>query len=582
MAVSVIVKGKQSDPVLVKDQFEALQICRQAWGNEAFMAYFMWILAKEPDPLTNSRYVPFKLNRLQSNLHNNLSNQNLLLKGRQQGGTTFFMLDRLLLPAISQYGWRGLFVSQKQAYANQHFLILDRARRTFGMARPGAGDEVNHLADDLRKHLLKRRLANRRELLFENLDSSIFVDTAENTEAGQGFSINGFVGSEFSRWPKDPAETLANIRGSFAPNATQDLECTANGAFGPFYEFVNKALHGEGIYNLNFYEWWWTEEYKLDIDSDEKKALRKELAEIDQKLLAEKETQEKSDLEIWQREEAIARDKGHLALAQIKWRRHQIKADPKRFRENYPEDAQSAFLIEGNNFFDNELMGRRKAELENWKPYKVGRNSEAILFWKPRPKVRYLIGADVAEGMSANDSGTDLDYCAAWVIDLESGEQVAQFRARVRPDQYATDLAYLGHMYNDAIIAVERNSFGTAVLLFLETNEAYPNLYHHPHREDITGTVGGKLGFPTDKSTRPIALSYLQKWTDENPHMIWSYEFCKEALSFIRTPTGRPQAAAGAHDDIVAAGWVTHGARAFLLGFWVPIRDPNAQGEDDE
>jgi hypothetical protein len=962
MAITVIKKGAQSDPVLVKEQFEALQAALAAWGAAGFMMYFMWILTKTA-VAGGTRYVPFKLNRIQEDLIDKLALQNLLLKARQMGGTTFMMLNRLLLPAVTQQGFRGLFVSQKMFYANQHFLILDRARRLFAMRTPGAGPAVNHLADSLNKHLLKRRLANRRELLFENLDSLVVVDSAESPEAGQGFcrhpdmwiwtpegrcvrfgdlkpgdmvigddgtpvrvsntfaipakthaykggavrltlvgyksfpevcapnhpfetqrgmvwaenlttddyiafphrklllkctavympaskqkagaqpvggaavlpldrelgfvcgfyladgsvmgskaisfpmmnprkiaecepritkfftehfsggkerirdgrkrymvyassvfatwvrenlgaarykhvpdwwadapqefltgmmdglfagggdwgvgknsvvltsvnsrivlgslqvimalgwgvpgmsmerkpdrrvvicgtecnrrgeryklslysecydrfasatgratlpidiskrnpttlyengkyyvrvaktgtgqvdafyditvdndthkylcpigithnTINGFVGSEYSRWPRDPAETLANIRGSLAPGATLDLECTANGAQGSFYYLVNQALEHEGIYRLNFYEWWWTDEYRADPDMQAKelpgaldrKGLVADLKRIDRLVLTEKETALKQEeLDDTQREEYLLRHRAHLDLQQVAWRRAQIRGNPKTFRENYPEDARTCFITEGNSFFNNEVMARRELELKNFTPYKLGRNGEAILFWQPRPNVEYLIGADVGEGMSANDSGTDLDYSAALVIERKTGEMVAQFRAHVRPDQYATDLAVLGRMYNSAEIAVERNSFGLAVLLYLETAENYPHIYHHPEIEQLTGDVGGKMGFPTNKSTRPIALSYLQQWAEENPNLVWSERFCTEALSFIRTPAGRAQAAKGAHDDTIAAGWIAFGARAYRLGFWLPVGS-RSLGDDD-
>jgi hypothetical protein len=965
MAPTLIVKGKQSDPYVVKEQFEALNMCLTAWGPAAFMSYFFWILGKTTNA-QGTRYLPFQLNRIQKDLIENLSEQNLLLKARQMGGTTFMMLYRLLLPAITQYGFRGLFVSQKQSYANQHFLILDRARRLLGMVRQGAGPDVNHLAEDLRKNLLKLRLGNRRELLFENLDSSVFVDTSENRESGQGFcgfpdmvlvradgsigrfgdlkvgnviigddgmpvrvsktfvvpikthpykgkavrvgvvgfkelspvvapnhpfetqhgmveaqyltkkhyiaypkrklittlsqvalptkdgyrlgkragasmrltrdvgfvcgfyladgsvqgknavifpmmnprkiltaeprlrkffnrfvgmreqfkiggvlkdgtqqkkrylvasstvfnawlrknlgwartkhfpdwwadapqeflvgmleglftgdgdwvfeknsvvlsstndrligqawqiimslgwgvagiwaqnkpdtqveicgvlcnrrgkryklsvygkvyecladafnmplryklapdrrksryetedryfirvsgtesttvdeffditvdnkshkyllpagithnTINGFVGSEFSRWAGDPAETLANIRGSLAPHATQDLECTANGAQGPFYKLVNLALNKEGVYRLNFYEWWWTDEYRLDMEATERASLAAELARIDELVLTEKETRLKQEsLDEQMRSEYAVRQVAHLTLAQIAWRRGQIAADPRAFRENYPEDARSCFLIEGNSYFDNEILARRELELRIFKPYKISRQEDAILFWKPRPNVEYMIGADVAEGVPSNEGGTDLDYNCAWVIEKESGMQVAHYRSRYRADKFAYDLAYLGLMYNNAMIAVERNSYGAGVILFLERGDVendmppYTNLYAHPHIDRLSGEVGNKLGFPTNVSTRPIALSYLRKWAEDNPDMIFSEVFCNQALSFVNRK-GKPQAAPGAHDDSVAAGWVAHGARAYHLGFWVPVR--SRKNSDDE
>ena len=582
MPVTVISKpGTQSDPGIVREQFEALTYCLNAWGPAVFMAYFMWILTKNSNE-QGTRYVPFKLNRIQEHLIGELTNRNLLLKARQMGGTTFTMLKQLLLPAVTQQGFRGLFVSQKQFYANQHFLILDRARRLFAMQQPGAGPEVNALADSLNKHLLKRRLANRRELMFENLDSLVVVDSAENKEAGQGFTVNGFVGSEFSRWPGDPAETLANIRGSLAPNATETLECTANGAQGPFYEMVNQALSKESIYRLHFYEWWWTDEYQEALEADKRVELINDLSRIAELVQEEKATKIRNEaLSDREREEFFIRDYAHLTLMQIAWRRTQISANPVAFKENYPEDEISCFLSEGNSFFNAEIIHQRNKELAKFTPYKTGRNGEAILFWRPRPKVRYLIGADVAEGLSIDEQGTKLDYNAAMVIDLATGEQVAQYFGRERPDEYAKDLAELGRMYNDAVIAVERNSFGLAALISLETTELYPNIYQHPHIEGIdTAAVGEKMGFPTNKQTRPIALSFLQTWVEENPSLIWSRTFCHQAASFIRAKNGKPQAAPGAHDDMVMGNAIALAARAYLMGMWVPIR-PLPSVDDD-
>jgi hypothetical protein len=152
------------------------------------MAYFMWILVKNADVEGGTRYKPFLCNRVQLDLIDKMGLENLLVKARQVGGTTFMLCYRLLLRAVLEQGFRGLFVSQKQFYANQHFLILDRARRLFAMRQPGAGPEVNHVAISYNQNLLKRRISNRRELIFEYLDSSVVVDTSENSEAGQSLT----------------------------------------------------------------------------------------------------------------------------------------------------------------------------------------------------------------------------------------------------------------------------------------------------------------------------------------------------------------------------------------------------------
>jgi phage terminase large subunit-like protein len=72
-------------------------------------------------------------------------------------------------------------------------------------------------------------------------------------------------------------------------------------------------------------------------------------------------------------------------------------------------------------------------------------------------------------------NGAGSDYSVAQVLRRDNGHQVAEIRYRADVDEFADDLARLGRLYNDAIIAIERNGPGTAVLTQLKNTMGYPH-----------------------------------------------------------------------------------------------------------
>jgi hypothetical protein len=154
------------------------------------------------------------------------------------------------------------------------------------------------------------------------------------------------------------------------------------------------------------------------------------------------------------------------------------------------------------------------------------------------------------------------------VIDLETGEEVTALYARITPPDFATDIADLGRYYNNAVVAVERTGDGGTVILTLQGDCGYGNVYKHKEWHKRQRKVVEVEGFPTTPKTRPVALNFVQDFVQNYPEMIWDKSFIDEALVFVRNEKGIPAATQGAHDDRVAARWVAHGARQALLGYW--------------
>lgn len=84
------------------------------------------------------------------------------------------------------------------------------------------------------------------------------------------------------------------------------------------------------------------------------------------------------------------------------------------------------------------------------------------IYIAPEPGVRYVMGADPAEGNPNSDDS------AATVVDVEKGEEVANLVGKYEPAIFASYIMQLSEFYNHAPVMVERNNHGHSVIQWLE------------------------------------------------------------------------------------------------------------------
>jgi hypothetical protein len=560
------------DPYIVQEQLAMLQRAWVEYGPKEFMLRYCWIIRKNPEhgeksilpsesEFWNRVLVPFYLNNIQSNIEENLGQKNIFLKPRQGGYTTYMIIRRLFLPCILDPGSNGLLISQNSHMSTEHFRILKRALRHFGQTNPSDRSKNWH-AEDLHQHLLHTVQSNRKELVFDQLDLSIQCGSAEVEEVGQGLTLKHVVCTEVARWEGNPEATLANMKEAIPKDGTLDMESTANGHGGYFFEECMRARDvGKGYreFKYHFHEWWWHEEYF------EAPGIR-----------SEEYTKEEHRL-------ALAHD---LTPEQIAWRRKKKEDLRGDFDEKYPEDDMTCFLLTGGQFFDKEILRARYQELLTSQPREE--HQKVIIYKKEKPHHEYIIGADVAEGVAADEEGNKLDWSAAYVIDKDSGETVAAYRDQIIPEEYGWDLAALGRRFNNALIAVERNGDGGAVILTLEVACMYGNLYKHrdwwkkdqrrAQRKGVSSAGQDQmklrefLGWPTTMKTRPLALNRLRYLITEHPERLHDKGLIEECLTFVRNQDkrGRPEAERGCHDDRVLACSIALAVRQILRGYLDP------------
>ena len=446
---------------------------------------------------------PLKANAAQREFERRRGKRNIVLKARQMGLTTW-AAARFFLKTITQPGTLTLEVAHTREAAEEIFRIVYRF--------------LDWLPEELREGPLKTSRANVRQLVFTELDSQYRVVSAGDRNAGRGLTVQNLHCSELARWPGDPAETLAGLRAALAPRAEVILESTPEGVGGCFHEEWQKAVETGMV--RHFFPWWMERRYRADA--------------VNPASLTE--------------EECGLMERQGLDLEQIGYRR-QIRADFRGMaRQEYAEDEESCFLASGSSVFELTAIEERLATAPE--PVERRKNGEMEIWLPPLTGKQYLVAVDPSGG------GSEGDYSAAEVLELETGLQCAEFASHVGGLELARLVTALATEYNRAWLVVERNNHGSGILALAETVCGYQKIYRQ----------GGQAGWLTSSLSRPAALGRLDAGLVEQPERFQSRRLLGECRSFVRLPDGRTGARPGTHDDRVMAMAIGLEARAELLG----------------
>jgi hypothetical protein len=236
-----------------------------------------------------------------------------------------------------------------------------------------------------------------------------------------------------------------------------------------------------------------------------------------------------------------------LKVEQIAWRRQQWASLRGLTAQEFAEDPVSCFRASGECVFDLESIELALASTSE--PLEARDNSRLKIWLPAQAGRRYVIGVDPAGG------GILGDYSCGEVIDRELGTQCAELRGHWPPRELARKLADLGKEYNRALLAVETNNHGHAVLLALE-DLGYANLFAQK----------GEVGWLMTSANRPAMVEGLATAVCEDPRLFRSSLLLNEFRTFVRFIDGKTGATAGAHDDCVMAMGIAWAVRKAEVG----------------
>lgn len=248
----------------------------------------------------------------------------------------------------------------------------------------------------------------------------------------------------------------------------------------------------------------------------------------------------------------LQRDEG-LDINQIAFRREMRRIYKRLTPQEMPEDDKSCFLSTGVNYFDPDAM---TALLESV-PLRQATakvlsipGGKATIWSDPLPNRKYVIGVDTSEGIPGNDRG------GIGILDKESGEQVAAVHGYFRPRLLAEIAVEWSKRYNNALLGIERQNHGHAVLQRVVEHGAPFNrphfrggsLYYYKKGETLAMS---REGWSTDGQTRDMMLDDLADAISQGWMKVNDPVFVDEMTSFNLQTNGRFEADPAAHDDAV-------------------------------
>jgi hypothetical protein len=442
-------------------------------------------------------------NRAQAEFERRRGRRNIVLKARQMGLTTW-TAARFFLRTITRPGTLTLQVAHTQESAEEIFRIVHRF--------------LDWLPEELRAGPLKTSRANVRQIVFPGMDAQYRVVSAGERNAGRGLTIQNLHCSELARWPGNPGEILAGLQAAMAPGAELILESTPQGVGGCFHEEWQKAAETGMV--RHFFPWWMEAGYRAEAAEEAGMTLE---------------------------ERALIARYG-LDREQIGYRRR-IRANFRGLaRQEYAEDEESCFLASGSSVFELAAIEERLPRTPE--PQQRRGNGEMEIWLPPLKGRRYLVAVDPAGG------GSEGDYSAAQVLDMETAMQCAEFQGHAGGLELARLVTGLATEYNGAWLVVERNNHGTGVLALAEMACKYNRIFRQ----------SGQAGWLTTSLSRPAVLGQLGAALVEQPDCFMSRRLLGECRSFVRLADGRMGARAGTHDDLVMAMAIGLGARAEMVG----------------
>jgi hypothetical protein len=235
------------------------------------------------------------------------------------------------------------------------------------------------------------------------------------------------------------------------------------------------------------------------------------------------------------KEELRLMEEHGLTHAQIGYRR-QLFADYRGMaKQEYAEDANECFLSSGECVFDRDAIDRRAAEVSA--PIATRLGGQLQIWYPPVAGRRYLVAVDPAGG------GTEGDYSAVQVMDVQMGLQCAELRCKASGYEFALEVEKLAKEYNQALVVVERNNHGSGILAYLAGVCRYPHIFEQ----------SGQQGWLTSTLSRPLMIGALGAALVETPGIFLSERLLRECRTFVRHRNGKMAAQNGEHDDCLMA-----------------------------
>ena len=214
------------------------------------------------------------------------------------------------------------------------------------------------------------------------------------------------------------------------------------------------------------------------------------------------------------------------------------------------QEYECNFNTSGETVVDPEDIVKLKKNIKD-PIYRTGVDRNYWIWEEFKPENTYLLVAAVSRGDGA-------DFSVFHIVKLETMEIIAEYQGKVTPDLFSEIIYSAGSEYGNAMVVVENNSVGFAVLDKLK-DKVYPNIYYsikssHEYIDQYQAETHSSAiaGFTTSLKTRPLIVAKFEEYIRNNLLTIYSKRLINELDTFIWR-NGKPVAQRGYNDDLIMA-----------------------------
>jgi hypothetical protein len=227
------------------------------------------------------------------------------------------------------------------------------------------------------------------------------------------------------------------------------------------------------------------------------------------------------------------------------------------------QECDCDFITSGQTVVDGVILEEyRNTQIED-PVEKRGMDSNLWIWRQPDYTKNYVVAADVARGDAT-------DFSAFHVIEIESMEQVAEYKGKIPTKDFGNLCMNTAVEYNNALLVIENSSIGWATIQQVIDRE-YDNLFYTSKDlqfVDVARQITNRYrqkdrqmvpGFSMTTKTRPLVIAKLEEYFREKSVIVHSDRLIDELFVFI-WHNNKAEAMQGYNDDL---------PMSLAIGLWV-------------
>lgn len=387
------------------------------------------------------------------------------------------------------------------------------------------------------------------ELSYPSLGSKIESSTASSSGSGRGSGYAEQLWDEvpFSRLNIFEQEVL--LSGLLEASRVTPLWMlsTPNGRNDVFWKTWDESARGENDWVRIFCPHWVDHQCRSGWEAGSVPLTTAEVLDV----LETRTDEEKHAVEQFHRRYGARFGtvlEGRELAERLHWRRLKKRSLKELFPQEYPEDEDTCWVVQGFNFFDLQAISRQHAEAKQ--PLRTDYGGALVVYVEPEKGHNYIVSVDAGAGVGR-------DASVALVLDAETCEVVAELSSKHLDTTQFVEIAIksLCLPYHRALLAPENNSIGDGMVNHARRSLGYYPIYRHrPNR--LAARPDLRYGFPTTGPSRVAALERLRSALQADEVVVNSPRVLSEALSFKLSGSSaedRYEAEKGANDDHIMA-----------------------------